>query len=88
MIGDHVKLTKKCASPRCFVSRFSEGPITFQNLLNRSTVPSSQTSQVAREQALRGALAAGREKEGELPTTSLEVASASKKSMRNADWRR
>ena len=86
MIGDHVKLTQKCASPRCFVSRFSEGLITFQNLVNRSTVPSSQTSQVAREQALRGALAAGREKEGELPTTSLEVDSASTLSMQNADW--
>ena len=66
MIGDHVKLTQKCASPRCFVSRFSEDLITFQNLLNRSTVPSSQTSQVAREQALRGTLAAGREKEVQL----------------------
>ena len=28
---------------------------------------------LAREQALRGALAAGREKEGELATTSLEL---------------
>ena len=71
-----------------FFSRFSEDLITFQNLLNRSTVPSSQTSQAACDQALRGALAAGREKEGELATTSLEVDSASKKSMRNADWRR
>ena len=47
-----------------FFSRCSEDLITFQNLLNRSTVPSSQTSQVAREQALRGTLAAGREKGG------------------------
>ena len=51
MISDHVKLTQKYVSPRCFVSRFSEGLITFQNLLNRSTVPSSQTSQVACEPA-------------------------------------
>lgn len=49
-----------------FFSRCSEDLITFQNLLNRSTVPSSQTSQVAREQALRGTLAAGREKEVQL----------------------
>ena len=49
-----------------FFSRFSEGLITFQNLLNRSTVASLQTSQVAYEQALRVALAAGREKKGEL----------------------
>ena len=69
-----------------FFSRFSEGLITFQNLSNRSTVPSSQTSQVAREQALQGALAVGRKKEGELATTSLEVDSASTKSMQNADW--
>ena len=69
-------------------SRFSEGLITFQNLLNRSTVPSSQTSQVACEQALRSALAAEREKEGELAATSPEFDSASKKSKRNADWRR
>ena len=41
---------------------------------------------LAYEQALRSALAAGREKEGDLATTSLE--SASKKSMRNTDWRR
>ena len=41
------------------------------------------------EQALRGALAAGREKEGELATTFQEyLISASKKAMRNADWRR
>ena len=66
MIGDHVKLTQKCVSPRFFFSRFSEGLITFQNLLNRSTVASLQTSQVAYEQALRVALAAGREKKGEL----------------------
>ena len=40
-------------------------------------------------QALRGVLAAGREKEGELATTFLEyLICASKKSMRNADWRR
>jgi len=39
------------------------------------------------EQALRGALAARREKEGQLATTFLEyLISASKKSMRNADW--
>ena len=66
MIGDHVKLTQKCVSPRFFFSRFSEGLITFQNLLNRSTVASLETSQVAYEQALRVALAAGREKKGEL----------------------
>ena len=53
-------------SAMIFFSRFSEDLITFQNLLNRSTVPSSQTSQVAREQALRGILAAGREKEVQL----------------------
>lgn len=53
-------------SAMIFFSRFSEDLITFQNLLNRSTVPSSQTSQVAREQALRGTLAAGREKEVQL----------------------
>ena len=41
---------------------------------------------LACEQALRSALAAGREKEGDLATASLE--SASKKSMRNTDWRR
>ena len=69
-----------------FFCRFSEDLTTFQNLLNRSTVPSSQTSQVACDQALRGALAAGREKEGELGTTSLEFDSASIKSMRNAYW--
>ena len=41
------------------------------------------------EQALRGDLAAGREKEGELATMFLEyLISALKKSMRNADWRR
>jgi len=44
---------------------------------------------VARKQALRGALAAGREKEGELATMSLEVEYLDKKkSMQNADcWR-
>ena len=41
---------------------------------------------LACEQALRSALAAGMEKEGYPATTSLE--SASKKSMRNTDWRR
>ena len=41
------------------------------------------------EQALRGAVAAGREKEGQFATTFLEyLISASKKSVRNADWRR
>ena len=49
-----------------FFFSFLGRPDNFSNLLNRSAVPSSQTSQVAREQALRGALAAGREKEGQL----------------------
>ena len=42
------------------------------------------------EQALRGALVAGQEEEGQLATMSLEFEyiSASKKLMRNADWQR
>ena len=42
------------------------------------------------EQALRGALVAGQEKEGQLATMSLEFEyiSALKKLMRNADWQR
>ena len=49
-------------------------------------IPSSQVSQVACEHALQRGWGGG--KEGELATTSLEVDSALKKSMQNADWRR
>ena len=45
---------------------------------------------LAFEQVLRGALVAGREKQGDLATTSLdfEYPHRKKKSMRNAGWRR
>ena len=44
--------------------------------------------ELACEQALRGALAEGREKEGEHATTSLKFEYMHRKTMRNADWRR
>ena len=43
----------------------------------KKTVEGSMNSALACEQASRGALAAGREKEGELATTSLELNSTS-----------
>ena len=43
---------------------------------------------LACEQALGGALAVGREKEGELATASLEFEYLHRKTMRNADWQR
>ena len=42
--------------------------------------------ELACEQALGGALAVGREKEGELATASLEFEYLHRKTMRNADW--
>ena len=44
--------------------------------------------ELACEQALRGALAEGREKEKELATTSLKFEYLHRKTMRNVDWRR
>ena len=44
--------------------------------------------ELACEQAILGALAAGRENEGELATTSLKFEYLRRKTMRNAVWRR
>ena len=44
--------------------------------------------ELACEQAILGALAAGRENEGELATTSLKFEYLRRKTMRNAVWQR